>query len=111
MSRLAAQVVRAFERFRAPLNEAEIARRNPEALSPRQRALLDEFGYPYVLDEFRFHMTLSARLSPEQRDHFLPLARDWFAEHLPRPFPVSGLALVGEDESGLFHQIHRARLG
>lgn len=108
---LAAQVVRGFERFRAPLNEAEIARRKPESLTVRQRELLDTFGYPYVMDEFRFHMTLSDSVTDEQAAHFGDLAKEWFAPHLPTPWPISGLALVGEDEDGVFHQVHRARLG
>jgi hypothetical protein len=35
-------------------------------LSERQRALLIEWGYPYVFDEFRFHMTLSSSLADAQ---------------------------------------------
>jgi putative phosphonate metabolism protein len=59
---LAAQCVEAFEPFRAPLNEMEYQNRQPEKLSTRQRALLDQWGYPYVYDEFRFHMTLTNNL-------------------------------------------------
>lgn len=50
-----------FDRFRAPLTEAEIARRKPERLTPRQRENLMTWGYPGVLDEFRFHLTLTGR--------------------------------------------------
>jgi len=58
----AADVVKSFDRFRAPLSEADRARRNPERLSPRQRNYLNLFGYPHVLEDFSFHMTLSHRL-------------------------------------------------
>lgn len=51
--------VESFEAFRAPLTEAEVARRRPEQLSERQRALLDRYGYPFVLDEFRPHFSLT----------------------------------------------------
>ncbi|MDJ1158340.1 DUF1045 domain-containing protein [Chelatococcus sp. SYSU_G07232] len=54
--------VEAFEPFRAPPSEEERARRRPERLSERQRVYLDRYGYPYVLEEFRFHMTLTGRL-------------------------------------------------
>lgn len=50
-----------LDRFRAPLTQEEIARRVPERLSSRQRALLDKFGYPFVLDEFRPHFSLTGR--------------------------------------------------
>ena len=59
---LADDVVTGFDGFRAPATEAEIARRNPAALTSRQRELLDAWGYPYVLDEFRFHLTLTDRI-------------------------------------------------
>jgi len=59
LSALAADCVRAFDRFRAPPSAAELARRRQAGLSPRQEALLREWGYPYLFDEFRFHMTLT----------------------------------------------------
>lgn len=54
--------VEGFEPFRAPLTEAEIARRRPESLSERGRRYLHAYGYPHVLDAFRFHMTLTGRV-------------------------------------------------
>jgi hypothetical protein len=65
---LAAAIVTTFEPLRAPLSAEDYARRRPEALPARERAYLDRFGYPYVLDAFRFHMTLSGRLPPERID-------------------------------------------
>lgn len=59
---LADRCVEALDRFRAPSTPAELARRRRARLSPRQDALLERWGYPYVMDEFRFHMTLTARL-------------------------------------------------
>jgi putative phosphonate metabolism protein len=51
-----------LDRFRAPPSPAELARRRRARLTPRQDELLVRWGYPYVMDEFRFHMTLTARL-------------------------------------------------
>ncbi len=62
LAALESAVVRHFDRWRAPLTAAEIARRNPARLSERQRAYLDAHGYPYVLEEFRFHMTLTGAI-------------------------------------------------
>jgi hypothetical protein len=63
LARLESAVVRHFDALRAPLTEAEIARRNPARLSGRQRTYLDAHGYPYVLEEFRFHMTLTGAIA------------------------------------------------
>ena len=58
----AADVVRAFDRFRAPLTDADRSRRNPAKLSERQRQNLELYGYPHVIEDFFFHMTLSHRM-------------------------------------------------
>lgn len=63
---LAASCLESFEPLRAPLTEAERARRLETPLSPRQIELLELYGYPYVLDQFRFHMTLTGTL-PQDR--------------------------------------------
>jgi 2'-5' RNA ligase len=55
-------VVEQFEPLRAPLDPAERERRGPAQLTERQRQYLDRYGYPYVLEEFAFHMTLSGLL-------------------------------------------------
>lgn len=60
---LADACVEAFDRFRAPLTAAELERRRRSPLSPAQDRHLERWGYPYVFDEFRFHMTLTARLT------------------------------------------------
>ncbi len=59
--------VSALDRHRAPPTEAEIARRNPARMTPRQREHLDRWGYHYVFDEWWFHVTLSRRRSAEER--------------------------------------------
>lgn len=66
---LAQQVVETFEPFRQPLSDADIQRRKQQALTPRQVELLDRFGYPYVDEEFRFHMTLTGPLSEQDLDY------------------------------------------
>jgi putative phosphonate metabolism protein len=65
---LAAACVAAFEGFRASATADDAARRESAGLSPRQRALLQRWGYPYVMEEFRFHMTLTARLDDAESD-------------------------------------------
>lgn len=104
----AAAVVEGSDHLRAPLTAAEIARRRPEHLSARQRQLLDRWGYPFVLDEFRFHLTLTDRLDhPEPARQAL---ETYFAPVLPRPFVIEDLCLFGEDPAGRFHLLHRYAL-
>ena len=53
------KAVRALDDLRAPLTTAERRRRKVARLTPRQRYYLDAWGYPYVIDEFRPHFTLT----------------------------------------------------
>lgn len=76
---LAADCVSAFDSFRAPLTARDRARRNPDRLTERQRDYLDRWGYPYVMEEFRFHMTLTGRLAAERREALLAMLRQRFA--------------------------------
>ncbi|HEX6959438.1 MAG TPA: DUF1045 domain-containing protein [Ferrovibrio sp.] len=60
---LAADCVRDFDRFRAPPSEQELARRRAATLSARQERYLQQWGYPYVMEEFRLHFTLTGRIA------------------------------------------------
>ena len=65
MQALHEDCVRAFEPFRAPLSDADIARRRRAPLTAEQDARLIAFGYPYVFEDFRFHMTLTGAVRDE----------------------------------------------
>jgi hypothetical protein len=97
---LADEVVKGFDDFRAPATDAELARRNPVSLTPRQRELLKTWGYPYVLDEFRFHLTLTDRIRDGQRPQVERVLSDWFAPLLGATVPVDALALFTEAAPG-----------
>ena len=64
---LAASCVRYFDALRAPPSAEEVARRRTHGLTRRQDALLSQWGYPFVFDAWRFHITLTNRLNPACR--------------------------------------------
>lgn len=97
---LAAEVVSAFDRLRAPLSDADRTRRLKSLLTPRQIALLDRWGYPYVMDEYRFHMTLAGPLEREE----LARARD----ALERLYAPANAPVV-LDAISIFKQASRAQ--
>lgn len=107
---LASRVVTELDDFRAPPTEAEIARRNPDRLSDRQRALLARWGYPYVMEEFRFHMTLSGPLTEKDAATTRATLRPMLEPLLPAPFTIRHLCLFGEGENGRFYNLHRYAL-
>jgi hypothetical protein len=97
---LATEVVQAFEPFRAPLSADERARRLKAPLTPRQVELVDTYGYPYVLEQFLFHMTLTDRLPSERRNEMVARADEWFAEVLAQPILLDRLVVFDEPEPG-----------
>ena len=103
---LAARCVKALDGFRAPLTPEDIARRRPERLTANQRALLDRWGYPYVMEEFRFHMTLTGRVPAERREAVERVLLDHFADFHGRPLPIAGLALFREQSRGADFTVH-----
>jgi putative phosphonate metabolism protein len=65
MNQLHQACVRQFEPFRAPLSDADLERRRRARLTAQQEAWLVEFGYPYIMDDFRFHMTLTGAIKDD----------------------------------------------
>ena len=96
----AADVVMSFESFRELLTLEERARRLKAPLTDRQIELVDQFGYPYVLEQFLFHMTLTDRLAEELREPMRERAAAWFAEALAVPVRLDRLVVFAEPEPG-----------
>jgi len=99
LQQLAADAVRAFDGFRAPLTAEERARRNPQRLTPRQVDYLDRWGYPYVMEEYRFHMTLTTRLEEIRREDVLTMLRERFARLDLAELAVDRIALFRQDDA------------
>jgi putative phosphonate metabolism protein len=99
LERLAADCVGAFDSFRAPLAAEDRARRNPSALTPRQCDYLDRWGYPYVMEDFRFHMTLTGRLDAGRRDPVLAMLRDRFSAISLETLAIDRIALFRQDDA------------
>jgi putative phosphonate metabolism protein len=93
LMQFAAECVRHFDRFRRPAEPKELAQRRSAGLNPRQDALLLQFGYPYVLDQFRFHVTLTDRLAPDELERLRPWLEQYFSEALREPLTVSDICL------------------
>ena len=111
LAALAAACVRELDPFRAPLTEADLAKRRAGGLSQRQEALLAEWGYPYVMEEFRFHLTLSGPVASEEAERVEAPLRALTAPYCVEPFQVQDLTLFGEREDGAFEIIRRYPLG
>ena len=85
-----------LDSFRASASDEELARRRAANLRARQEQHLLKWGYPYVLDEFRFHLTLTRRLQDDERQTFMKAALSHFAPVLGLPLEVDALTVFAE---------------
>ena len=93
----AERCLQGFDRFRAPSTAAEIARRRPDALTARQKNLLDRWGYPYVMDQFRFHMTLTGRLPSAEAQVFSAALETRFAPLLEQAVSIDSICILRQE--------------
>lgn len=98
---LALRVTRELDVLRAPLNEAEMQKRLRAPLTDTQRAHLQRFGYPYVGDDFRFHMTLSGSLPAERVRPVREALAAAYAREVPiGPVDIDALAVFEQSAPG-----------
>ena len=111
ISRLAQNSVEIFDRFRAPLKENNRQSRARSELSARQVENLERWGYPYVADDFRFHMTLTDSLSRSDREKALSFLCHKF-ETISGPAMIDQIVVVRQiDISMPFQVVRVAPLG
>ncbi len=90
---LADVCVTGLDAHRVPPDAAEIAHRRKPGLTAEQDAMLLDWGYPHVLRTWRFHMTLTRRLTAEERTRVWPDVEAQFAAALAVPRRVVDFCL------------------
>ncbi|MDQ7251103.1 DUF1045 domain-containing protein [Dongia sedimenti] len=113
LNALAAACVETFDDFRAPPEPADLAKRAATGLTPRQAELLARWGYPYVLDEFRFHLTLTGDVTePAARDALQAALAPLLEPVLAEPIAVDALCMFRQpDRAAPFRLIERFSFG
>jgi len=96
---LAARCVWEFDEFRRPPSDQELSRRRAGRLSSRQEELLLKWGYPYVLDEFRFHLTLTGPLEETDLER-IEKGLNAVSQSIGGPVTVTDIALFGDPGNG-----------
>jgi putative phosphonate metabolism protein len=93
---LADDVVQHFDVFRRPPDAAELDRRRAAKLTARQEIYLARWGYPWVMDDFRLHFTLTGRLDPAVRPRVRQILAEYLAPALAEPVTIDALWLFAE---------------
>lgn len=90
---LADDCVRHFDRFRVPAGPEERRKRLAQSLTERQKRYVEVWGYPYVFEEFRFHMTLTCRLDEAERAAYRAVLRGLAGAAQAEPVAFDSLCL------------------
>jgi putative phosphonate metabolism protein len=108
LASFATSIVTSFDRFRAPLSNAERERRLAAELNERQIGNLERWGYPYVLEDFRFHMSLTGKVADDAlRDELrAALTESFHHDTGSSPFALDALALFIQPAAAGSFQVH-----
>lgn len=98
---LAARCVTELQPLVEPLSESELARRRQASLTPEQDQLLQRWGYPWVLDHFQFHLSLTGSLRgwPAAQQEAVTQAAQQHFYDLPS-CPVDCISVFAEPAKG-----------
>ncbi|MFP4538254.1 MAG: DUF1045 domain-containing protein [Dichotomicrobium sp.] len=108
---LAADCVTHFNRFRAPTTDADMARYPAGDYTEGQRRNARQFGYPYVLSDFRFHVTLAGPLAPDRLERVEAALATRLEPLADAPLEIASLCLLGEaDQAAPFRLVERCAL-
>ena len=97
---LADDCVTVFDEFRRAPDAEELARRRAFRLNPLQDVYLQRYGYPYVLEAYRFHITLTERLDSADAQKLRPWLSDFLSEALCEPAVVDTVCLFVQESPG-----------
>jgi 2'-5' RNA ligase len=96
---LADEAVTHFDPFRAPLDDADRARRSGH-LTALESAHFEEFGYPYIFSSFMFHITLAGPLNADDLARAEAALAPAVAPYMAGEFVVDELCLFGDPGGG-----------
>ncbi len=97
LPRMTGELVRTLHPMAAPLDEADLKRR--AGLSAVEQEALRQWGYPWVFDDYRFHLTLAAQPAGEEETAcLLEAALSHFGTTIP--VEIGHLALFRESARG-----------
>lgn len=107
LQELAADIVRFFDPYRAPLSDSELAKRRKAGLTPTQNRNLQDWGYPYIFDEFQYHMTLTGPVCDEQAGRIRQELMERFQNVIGSSLSIDSMAIYVEPAAGLAFRVHR----
>ena len=99
--------VEGLDYLRDELSENEIKKRNPIKLTSRQKKMLFKWGYPYVFNEFKFHLTLTSKLNIEEIDDVFKSLQNILTQFNLIKINFNSVCIFGQKSDEKFYFIKR----
>ena len=96
LQRLSETCVRDLDIFRLPESPAERQKRLKPGMTSKQIDYLERWGYPYVMSEFRFHLTLTGSLEDDLLEKAFQTLNRLTADMINEPVSINTIALFGD---------------
>jgi putative phosphonate metabolism protein len=104
---LADASVAGLDGFRAPTPPEALARRRAAGLDASEERNLQTWGYPYVFERFRFHMTLTGPLAEPEAPRVRAALAAALAPLVAAPLPIAEICRFAEGADGRFRVVGR----
>ena len=96
-----------FGRERMNLSESEIKKRKPHKLTSNQKQMLFKWGYPYVFDEFKFHLTLTSKLNVVEIDDVFRSLQNILKQVNLNKISFNNICIFGQKSDEKFYFVQR----
>ena len=110
INKLSNRLVKELFKFRSPLTKKEIDKRNPSKLSKLQLNILYKWGYPYLMTEFNFHMTLASEVTGNKLYSELKKIEKKKEIILNEINNFDKIYIYGENQKGMFENLENFSL-
>ncbi len=97
LEKLSAACVRGFEAYRGPLSNEQVENYRFNKLTVHQEQMLHHWGYPYVMEEFRFHISVTDPIDdPKERQEAMTAIETLAAPVLGKASTIRELTLFSQ---------------
>ena len=91
---MASGFVRSLDAYRQRKTAKELAQYRQSKLTVHQEQMLEHWGYPYVLEEFRFHLTVTDRIDDQaEREETRDKLEEVCADFLGKRTTIASVAI------------------
>ena len=99
--------VEELDYLRDELSESEIKKRKPHKLTSNQKQMLFKWGYPYVFNEFKFHLTLTSKLNVVEIDEVFRSLQNILKQVNLNKISFNNICIFGQKNDEKFYFVKR----